>query len=499
MAFNAEGYRQAAMKAGIPKDVIEQSIAERSGVKGWLTGGKKGLGGFLTGVGNVLNLPSYAIGGLLNRTQQAGQSKYAQGQKQGLGILQGIKEKRGVMTELPETLGIDPTSTTGRVIGFGGELLTPDILGAGFDLFRAGKTASSAGDVGLFNKAGQRAGTKLSEASEDIITKGIGNPATLRKVEQITKEKPGALIKRLGLESRDVEQARDLKKTLLKQFNELGLSSKAKTSIKPTIKAFDDEILKMNELKALGSENAGVVAKELFKRKELFLKQAKQADELGVDVFTQLKRAAAQDVPSTQIGLGPIGSGKASAAEFARKQFQEGAIRGEPGLRQLGTDLRALGGSPKSKGLIDVFESSAARGSARSPIGLRGIATTGIGGAIKGIPGAVAGMAFDMALSSPRVLKATSNVLETGSRVAPKVGSTIQKASPLMRRAGTTLFRTMAAPNQATPKQSQSIKQSRITTPSYKSNIQPRLNTVKQAPLPTAESFYDEIRKKRGY
>jgi hypothetical protein len=478
------------------------------GVGGWLTGGQKGVGGFLSAAGNILNIPSYAIGGLLNRGQQAFGSQYGQGQSKGLGILEGIKNKRGVFSEAPETLGIDPTSKGGMAIGLVGELLTPDPIGLVGDAGKAAGLFGKSSDAGLFARVGDKTGKKLAGMSDDVITKGLGQPQTLKKIEKITKEKPGAFIKRLGLEGKDAQEAMTLKSQLIKQFNEIGLNSKTKSAIKPTIEAFDDEILKQVSFANMGSETAAKTAEELARRKAMFLSQAKNADELGVDVFTQLKRAAASDVPQTKIGLGMSGSAKADAAEFARRQYQQGAIRGDSRLAQIGTDIRGLGGSPRSKGLIDVFEGAQSRNIARSPLNFGKLVSSGIGGAVAGFPGAIGGALVETVARSPKFAKASSDVLEAGSKIAPRVGRTTQKAAPYISRAARTGFRVSSQSNPSTsgtrstiqnaqPPRSQ-VQPQQLKKAPYKPTISPVAPQIKSN-LPTAEGFYSEIRKKRGY
>lgn len=178
MAFDIQGYRQAAREAGIPNEIVEQTIAEKGGVRGWLSNGKSGLGGVLAGAGNVLNLPSYAIGGVLNQAQRATGGKYGQETgARGTGIVEGIRNKRAVMTELPETFGVDPNSTAGRVIGFGGELLTPDPLGMATDLYKGIKGAGAVSDVakasdaGLFARGARKAGGVKDDVARTLLEK----------------------------------------------------------------------------------------------------------------------------------------------------------------------------------------------------------------------------------------------------------------------------------------------------------------------------------------
>ena len=118
-----EKFIQSARQAGYTDDQINKYIGKRSGVGGWLTEGKGGLSGVVNSIANVLNIPSYVVGSALNQGQRAFGSQYGQDS----GFFQGIKDKRAVFSELPETLGVDPNSKLGMGIGFAGELLTPEL------------------------------------------------------------------------------------------------------------------------------------------------------------------------------------------------------------------------------------------------------------------------------------------------------------------------------------------------------------------------------------
>jgi len=116
---------------------------------------------------NILNLPSYAIGGALNQGQRALGSKYGQQtDATGLGILEGIKNKRAVFTEAPETFGIDPNSRLGKAVGFGAELLTPSVPLGGVS--KLGKVANFGGDAA---KIGGKVGGVTQDIARTLIEK----------------------------------------------------------------------------------------------------------------------------------------------------------------------------------------------------------------------------------------------------------------------------------------------------------------------------------------
>lgn len=91
--------------------------------------GVKGFGRFGT---EVLNLPSYAVGGVMKEFMEAPERKTEIGSFEDVGKLllspaKGIKEKNLVMEQAPKSLGIRPESLLGMGIGFAGEIATPGL------------------------------------------------------------------------------------------------------------------------------------------------------------------------------------------------------------------------------------------------------------------------------------------------------------------------------------------------------------------------------------
>lgn len=180
MAFNEQGFIQAARAAGYSDQEIGQAVgSRRTGLSKWLLGNRTSLPGkAFEAVSNVLNLPSYAIGGLINKVQGATGSQYAQGDtgKSATGIIEGIKNKRAVFSELPESLNVDPNSTLGMGIGFVGELATPNVpLGKAFSFVAKGaRGLDAASNLGLFNrfaKGAEKIGGVADDAGRTLLMK----------------------------------------------------------------------------------------------------------------------------------------------------------------------------------------------------------------------------------------------------------------------------------------------------------------------------------------
>jgi hypothetical protein len=132
--------------------------------------------------------------------------------------------------------------------------------------------------------------------------------------------------------------------------------------------------------------------------------------------------------------------------------------------------------------------------------------SSGIGGTVAGLPGAIGGAVVETVARSPKFAKASSDVLEAGSKIAPRVGRITQKAAPYIGRAARTGFRVSSQSNPATsgtrstmqnaqPPRLQVQQQQSKKLP-YKETVPP---TIQKSNIPTAEQFYAELRKKRGY
>lgn len=512
MAFNEQGFRQAAQQQGFSQSQIDRAVKkrnaqERTGVSKFLFDDKTStLGKIGSAVGNVLNIPSYALGGILNRGQEAFGSQYAQGEPGGgIGILEGIANKRAIMTELPETFGIDPNSTAGRVIGFGGELLTPDPVGLAGDIFKAGgKSLGIVGDVGkASSRRGilSRASEGLENMSEGLLTRGLGQPDQLQKLEKIGGgEKTGSFIRRLGLESRDPNTARKIKEDLLKELDDIAIKSNKTTNVSEIVSDFNKKIAKYDQSAKRGSIADGAVRDELERRLSIFLDNIGQSPETGLgnvplrDV-TFAKRAAASDVPRSYIGLAGKAKGQAQGSEVARKIFQEGAIRGDERLRGLGLDLRRLGGNPGTTGYIDVFERAGTRASARQPLSLKGLTSAGVGSVIGGIPGVVGGVAAETIANNPRFLRGVSGGLSATSKA---IGNIPNIPSNKVTRAG---GRALKSAPLTTFRVSQQPKTNQSQSRKPVSRVQPvvqQKNPSSSYSVPQEFSFNDKLKNNKS-
>ncbi len=474
MAFDAKGYRSAAMQAGISRDVIEKTIADRTGAVGWFTGGKSGVGGVANTIGNVLNVPSYAVGGMLNNFQDVG-SKYRQGDKiETLGIMDGIKNKRAVLQELPETLGIDPNSGLGLGIGFAGELLTPNIpfAGAVSKIGKVGKVAkigSVFGKTGskvakVFSKASKIGGSipqdagrtlleksyKLSASDIDKIADAIGATDEATKAQKVID-----YLEALGLTGANRGSLASLGKKIdgvQKPFNKLTKTG-GQVSRVPYIEAILNEAARQEKL---GTPASRRLAEQLFKEAEF--QQSMVGKPLTDTELTEMISKLWGDVKDSGIsdpGFASLNKSLAKSGSDARELLR-------PGSQQMGRQLRGMRTAEEVLGkkantglgtqLINAFKPSAFGIGAGAGIGL----ATGNDPITYG----AAGMFGGVALNHPRVLNAGGKLLSKtyklpsgatkGVQAGYEAGSEIvRKAMPAVSRTALTTGRLSTLPKQS--------------------------------------------------
>src|SRR3990172_8974807 len=95
----------------------------------------------------LINLPSYAMGGALKTSREAIKGTYQPPSQPlgkyihplGVGVYRGLTEKTPIFEELPKTLGMDPSSLGGLAVGLAGEIATPDP----FDIVRLAKAGKA--------------------------------------------------------------------------------------------------------------------------------------------------------------------------------------------------------------------------------------------------------------------------------------------------------------------------------------------------------------------
>lgn len=455
---------QKAIQAGYTPQQIKLAVARSgqtqrqnttpTGLSGWLTGGESGFKGFATGVGNALNLPSYAIGGLLNQGQRAFGSKYGQEtDATGLGILEGIKNKRGLFTEAPETFGVDPNSGMGKIIGFGAELLVPTPpIGKLTKFAKFGKAADEASDVvklsGKFGAIGKDAARTLLEKSYRLSASDIQKIA---EAIGVTDESQKAIkvidyLEGLGLKGSNRGSLRTLNAVTegaQKPFNSLARSG-GQVSRQP----FIDQLLQS----AIEAEKMDTPASRLLSEK-LFKEAYQQSLAVGkpltdTDLTNKISRLFGE---AGQSAISDPASANFSKALAKSGQGAREILR--PGTTEMGRQLRGLRTAQEVIGkkantglgtqLVNTFKPSAAG------FGIGAVAgySSGQNPLLSGLVGTVGGIA----VNNPRVMNAAGKALMGGVKlpaITNKYVSTgLNIGKEALKRTPVTAFRLSTMPN----------------------------------------------------
>lgn len=188
--------RKAQMDAVLGKSGGTLSPERRAQMDSVLGVKPKKEPGFLQKAGGfalkVLNAPSNFAGGAIKGIREGGLSGFLMGSglKGGIkGAYQGLagqEDAPTVYSELPKALGLQEGSTASKVVGIGGELLTPQIPVAGMvgKGFKGIRGTSKVAKPGLFSKASGvkqdfartmlEKSYKLNKTDIDKLAKAIG-------------------------------------------------------------------------------------------------------------------------------------------------------------------------------------------------------------------------------------------------------------------------------------------------------------------------------------
>jgi len=456
----------AAKRAGMTDQQIQSFMQQNNlqpAKQSWLTDGETGLKGAYRGAMNLLNLPSYALGGAL---KGAIGSDYYDNPIQGLA--KGIRDKSSVFEEVPRTLdmfgvpGMGEGELPGMAVGFGAELLTPSSLsllskgGKALGLFNKKAKLADVGDdlfkgidakqdaaksKGLLSKGAD----SLRQYSEDTVTKGLGRNKKMESfLDQIKKAgmTPEELFDRYNLWSRDPDDVQAAIKMVDNKLKAVAKKSQASVDVRDIVKLFDDEIAKLSS-EAMESDSARIAQRVLSDRKQRFIEKIGQnvdgarstplQTSLG-DVYQTASRAQA-DIPQSAWNLGA-----AESAKVRGLKKTAGLIRDYVG-KQTGGESQKLGHEMSSlinlKNLTQKAQTARA-GNQQFP--LKSIIGAAGGGSVAGIPGAVGGYFANQVVQSPAGAKAISrtartgaNLLEKASTQAPKMPRITQAVRPAMK------------------------------------------------------------------
>lgn len=536
---------QAAKRDGMTDQQIQSFMASKNLTPVFRTG---------EFAGNVLKSGGRLIGniasGLWNLPSTIGQ--VASGQTSlkdiGKGIGQDLKNRYGGWDEIARTAYFDPAGTLADASivagGAGAALKGAGALSKTSGLTRAGKTLSKVGrnidpvvQAGRATRGGlQKLGAGMRKYGQGYTTAGIGNPAKIKEANDILKgvkipdvdPRTGKQITRSmtvndligegNLYSRSTGDLVEFSKKLKNEFDILADNPNLRVKITDVTAPLDDLIEQTRQaIKDFPSERAyQIQLQELTRQKQNIARKASGGVIPGNEALRLRRELDAVLSPSASAGVAQR-PGEMLAKQKLVSGLRGGLRQADPRLTALGKKMQAIGFEGKEGPLMSAFKGYESRAAVRNPITLSGVTTSGVGagiGAMLGGPvGAVAGGAgaglVKGAVSSPRGIQAVSRGSQAlGSGVA----SSARKASPYLRTTMRTagqparmVDRSIASTNSQAKLQEESRLKSKLTTPSdpfRKETIKPTISPVApkiKSTMPTAESFYAEIRKKRGY
>lgn len=302
-------------------------------------------------VGRALSLPSQVFGGAIKATGEAIKGQYSApktgvsipltkvgGKKDVdvgelvpptfIGAFRGARDKSSVMEELPKAVGLEPTSTPGRILGFAGEIATPDIADVALAT-KAGK-----GLVGAFGKGLSKTGEYIAEAG---VKPTKGQRKAFKDAAGTTIGKFIADKKLAGDLSENLSQAIE---TLQGDFDDIAIRSGLKASpgdIRRGIReaaAKLDPIVDKQEIEALNDFKA------------LLVKNKKGFD---ISELTRMRRRLDEKIPPKQ--WEKLIGGEAVNKMVQQRMALQGIIQEIAGdmtstsgktLKQLGQELKPL-------------------------------------------------------------------------------------------------------------------------------------------------------------
>jgi len=419
----------------------------KSKVEGsWLTGNRTStLGKVGEAAGNLLNIPSYALGGMLDQFQNKG-IKAANPLTNPFGIrgaVQGIKNKQALMTEAPETLGIDPNSTAGKIVGFGAEVLMPSPT----DFLNVGKVAG---------KGAQAVGQGIEGRARGVVTAGLGNPQLQGKIGKIggkNSEQLADFMIRQNLLSRDPAEVEQLLGSLYKEYNRLGMDSGTSTSVADILKPINDEIARLEQ--AVLQRPGGKIQQQLdqlIANRDQIVKQIGGSESVvplqaPTSSIIKYRRLIDEDIPENAFSRATVPAGSLDANLQTRDILTGATRKSDPRLQQLGQDISRATQTKK------LFENAQNRANARQSVGIGDLlAGTGVGTVtgltFGGVPGIITGA---LGIAGKKFLDSSAGAKAQYAAYS-KVGKGVQKSAPLfsrvtnaLGRVGTTLFRLPAS------------------------------------------------------
>lgn len=503
--FDVEGARNA----GYTDQEIQSHMASKNLVPKFSVGGFAGnVGRSAVGFGkNILTaIPNlYKMGkNVVTGEQSVGDI--------GRAIGQSYKDRYGGWDEIARTAYFDPVGTLADVSAVAGA------VGGAAKLGGLGKVSSVANKVSRATDPLMVAGKATS-----VLTKPAQNLFAKVDVPDMLDDASSALAKK-SLRPTSTQQENFLEQTgvdigdYARDMNLQGSGSTAANKIQPIIKSLQAKYNKLarsgqaidptdfiNQLRKSAddilakdfSAEAQQVAKNIYDRADLMETKAieymvkNNTRTIPIDILTETKGSAFSKVPKDTMADPSRMHGGKIAGGVGIAQLEKFA----PGTQQLGKAQQA------ALAFQDIAKQQAGLGKGTQLINLVKPSGGGavLGGVLGGPVGAVAGAGASMLLNSPKFLAGASKVLHKGAQITKnaKVPSYFGKVGQIGRGAYEASKYIRPVTSQAPQKEAQA-QPTRVLReqPTYNQTLPP---TIQKNNIPTAEQFYAELRKRRGY
>jgi len=336
----------------------------------------------------------------------------------------GAVAKLGKFGKFADTLSdisraTDPFRVPGKVIG-----------AAGRGVSRLGIKAP--------NIKGGVSSTLLRE-SDDILTRGMGNPKSLEKARGLSPVPMGELFDKYNLYDRSPETFGDAARSANKMGRSMLEAAPVSVETRRIVQLFDDEIAKLSR-KAKTSTKAQLAMQELMNRKQMYLQGIQTPDmstPLAVDATRayDIKSNFQGDLPRSSFGMPSGEIGRNLGVKKAYQTLLSGVEEQAPGIKDIGREQAAL------RKLKDVAKASEARGSARQNLNFSKLGSATAGGVVAGIPGAIAGYVGERVVNSPqflgaasKTLRGTGKALQSGSKASGMAKNVINRIPSSVRQ-----------------------------------------------------------------
>lgn len=267
----------------------------------------------------------------------------------------------------------------------------------------------------------------LESKSEDVITRGLGNPAKQAKLEQKGGRSIGSFLKQYDIMDRSPETAGEVKKAIINQYDDLALKSGKTVPTGKIVSQIDSELASLQSGAGKFSDANQSKIEELLRRKSQFLESV-GADATQSPLNTSIKDATLfrreaidPDIPQSMFNLDAKGSGKAQGAKVMRDVLRGTINSSDPKLKQLGLDYGM------AKGVEDILTKAQSRVNNRSLISVFKLGSAGVGGVISGAPGAIGGYLMEQIVNHPAFIKVLSNTLSSGATGQEAINQVLSK------------------------------------------------------------------------